>query len=221
MTQTLDGIIFGASLRLEPYPDPVVESLGHDPRSTYVERFWLPVLGPSTTLLLRLFVDRLEGSPKGVDVDVAESARALGLGERRGRHGPFLRSVARAIDFDMVRYLRPGAIGVRRSLPSLSSRNIARLPDSLQREHAQVIRQAGATTDLMVRRGRQLALSLLALGESTGDTQRQLTRWSFDERFAHECTRWAARELDDHNGHISQATTHLARLEGRRTSVGS
>ena len=33
-------------LRVEPWADPVVDHLGHDPRSAYVEQFWLPILGP-------------------------------------------------------------------------------------------------------------------------------------------------------------------------------
>ncbi|MGH9299637.1 MAG: hypothetical protein ACRDZT_06945 [Acidimicrobiales bacterium] len=33
-------------LRVEAWPDPVVDEIGHDPRSSYVEIFWLPVLGP-------------------------------------------------------------------------------------------------------------------------------------------------------------------------------
>ncbi len=37
-----------ASLHIRPWPDPVIDRLGHDPRSAYVERFWLGVLGPST-----------------------------------------------------------------------------------------------------------------------------------------------------------------------------
>jgi hypothetical protein len=35
-------------LNVEPWADPVVDELGVDPRAPYVERFWLPVLGPST-----------------------------------------------------------------------------------------------------------------------------------------------------------------------------
>ncbi len=34
-------------LTVEAWPDPVIDQLGHDPRSAYVERFWLGVLGPS------------------------------------------------------------------------------------------------------------------------------------------------------------------------------
>ena len=37
-------------IRVEPWPDPVIDELGHDPRSAYVETFWLPVLGPTTTI---------------------------------------------------------------------------------------------------------------------------------------------------------------------------
>ena len=36
-------------LSIHPWPDPVIDQVGHDPRSTYVERFWLGILGPSTT----------------------------------------------------------------------------------------------------------------------------------------------------------------------------
>jgi len=35
-------------LHITPLHDPVVDLLGHDLRSTYVERFWLPILGPSS-----------------------------------------------------------------------------------------------------------------------------------------------------------------------------
>jgi hypothetical protein len=38
-------------LPVRPWPDPVIDALGHDPRSAYVERFWLGILGPSTTPL--------------------------------------------------------------------------------------------------------------------------------------------------------------------------
>ena len=30
------------------WSDPLIDRLGHDPRSAYVEQFWLSVLGPST-----------------------------------------------------------------------------------------------------------------------------------------------------------------------------
>src|SRR5688572_3024262 len=44
---------------------------GHDPRSPYVERFWLGVLGPSTTWLLRCLAYGFDGQPDGFDLDLA------------------------------------------------------------------------------------------------------------------------------------------------------
>ena len=41
------------TLALRPWVDELIDTLGFDPRSSYVERFWLPILGPSTTWLLR------------------------------------------------------------------------------------------------------------------------------------------------------------------------
>ena len=37
-----------ASPSRRPWPDPVIDEVGHDPRSAYVETFWLAVLGPPT-----------------------------------------------------------------------------------------------------------------------------------------------------------------------------
>ena len=42
-----------ATVRVVPWPDPVVEEHGHDPRSAYVERYWLGLLGPTATWLVR------------------------------------------------------------------------------------------------------------------------------------------------------------------------
>jgi hypothetical protein len=104
-------------------------------RSLYVERYWLPMLGPSTTLLLRYLAARLEESPDGFLLDVSESARSLGLSERSGRHSPFFRTIARAIDFSLIRFGPLGQMEAKRHLPSITDRQVARLPISLQRTH--------------------------------------------------------------------------------------
>ena len=62
------------ALRVKPWPDPVLDVLGHDPRSWYAETFWLPTLGPTALLLLRHLADRFESNPKGVDLPVAAFA---------------------------------------------------------------------------------------------------------------------------------------------------
>src|SRR2546423_1106786 len=58
------------SLTIRPWPDEVIDTVGLDPRSYYVETFWLGVLGPSTTWLLRRLVNGLEASPAGFELDL-------------------------------------------------------------------------------------------------------------------------------------------------------
>ena len=61
------------TLAVRPWPDPVIDALGHDPRSAYVEHFWLGILGPSTTWLLRRLAAGFETSPSGFDLQLAEA----------------------------------------------------------------------------------------------------------------------------------------------------
>ncbi len=66
-----------ATLAIQPWPDGVIDALGHDPRSHYVEQYWLGILGPSTTWLLRRLAAGLEASPEGFDLPLADTAQAL------------------------------------------------------------------------------------------------------------------------------------------------
>ena len=49
-------------IRIEAWDDPVIDRLDHDPRSTYVETYWLGILGPGACWLLRGLADRLDGA---------------------------------------------------------------------------------------------------------------------------------------------------------------
>lgn len=117
------------------WSDPIVEARGFDLRSRYVETFWLPVLGPSATLLLRRFAAELEVAPGGVDLDSDLLARALGLGITSGRRAPFRRAITRCVRFGTVRMHGNGTLAVRRRLAPVPSRHIAALPPVLQELH--------------------------------------------------------------------------------------
>ncbi len=43
------------SLTIRPWPDDVIDALGHDPRSAYVETYWLGILGPPSTTVGPIF----------------------------------------------------------------------------------------------------------------------------------------------------------------------
>ena len=53
-----------ATMTIKPWNDPILEVSGHDPRSRYVETFWLPTLGPTALLLLRHLADRFDRTPR-------------------------------------------------------------------------------------------------------------------------------------------------------------
>ncbi len=120
-----------------PWPDPLVESLGHDPRSPYVEQFYLALLGPTLTWFLRRVADGLEAWPDGFEVEVHDLTGSLGLGSTpAGRYGPFPRAVERAVRFGLA-HSHSGGLMVRRKLPPLSYRQVAKLPPVLQEAHRQ------------------------------------------------------------------------------------
>jgi hypothetical protein len=137
---------------------------GYDVQSSYVEQFWLPVLGPSTTWLIRHLNARLERDGDGVVVEASLTARALGLGEHPGRHAPFLRAIRRAIDYDLVVVgAHDETIGateipllVRRLVPPLSARLADRLPEALAREHRRFSETGDSDETPLARRARQL-----------------------------------------------------------------
>lgn len=182
-----------AVLAIRPWPDGVIDALGHDPRSAYVERFWLGILGPSTTWLIRHLAAGLDASPEGFDLDLAATAQALGLGGKGGRHSPFMRALSRCCQFDLAEARADRVLAVRRKLPPLNRRQILRLPPELGAAH-QAWQEAQLQTpahEQQRRRARRLALSLLELGEDPDATERQLVRWKFHPALSREATAWA------------------------------
>jgi hypothetical protein len=183
-------------LTVVPWPDPVIDQVGHDPRAVYVERFWLGIIGPSATWLLRHLVDRLDASPEGFELDLDECASALGLGRRPGANGVFPRTLARCCQFGATRLIGPTTLQARRKLPPLTRRQVARLPEALRADHARWTEVSpAASADGLRDRARQLALSLVEMGEDGPATERQLQRWRFHPALASEATAWA---LDRH-----------------------
>lgn len=191
-----DSLFTASSISVEPWADPVVDELGHDPRSPYVERFWLAILGPSTVWLLRRLADGLDRRPEGFTLDLHETAQAIGVGMRGGRNSPFLRSVDRTCRFGAARFVAQDTLAVRRKLAPLNQRQVGRLPSVLQQEHNRWVEEQPRRPDVeqMRQRARQLALSLLEIGEDTTTTERQLHHWRFHPAIAHDAVHWALEQ---------------------------
>src|SRR5437763_7803598 len=176
------------TLEIRPWPDAVIDTVGHDPRSHYVEEFWLGILGPSTTWLLRRVAAGLEANPGGFTMTLADTATALGLGNKGGRHSPFMRALGRVCQFDLGQLHDEHTLAVRRKLPPLNRRQVEPLPDMLRDAHTrwQEEQLRIPAVEGLRRRCRRLALSLVELGEDLEATERQLHRWKSHPALAHE-----------------------------------
>lgn len=181
------------TLHVRPWPDDLVDSLGFDPRCSYVENFWLGVLGPSTTWLLRRLVSGLERQPDGYALSLSETARSLGLSDRGGRSSPFVRAVHRTIKFQLALPEGPDVLAVHRKVPPLNANQVNRLPPGLQEAHAEW--QEGQlhtpSSDLVRQRGRLLALSMIEMGAEWESAEYRLLEMRYHPAMAHDAVGWA------------------------------
>jgi hypothetical protein len=122
-------------LRVVPWADSLVDQLGHDMHSPYVETYWLPVLGPSAMMTARRLVEWLDESPDGVDVPLRVLGKALGLSEQVTAHSPVVRTLCRLVVFS-VAATGGTTYAIRRRLQPLPPRYLDRLPGYLAERHA-------------------------------------------------------------------------------------
>lgn len=150
------------SIAIRPWVDPVVDDDGFDARSRYVETFWLGVLGPTATWLMRRLVAGLEQSPDGYDLDLDATARAMGLSFTKGRSSPFGKALERCVMFGLAHSI-DGGLAVRRRIPAVSHRHLRRMPDAVQAEHARWLATHSNTDQFG--RAHRLAAALLDVGD--------------------------------------------------------
>ncbi len=118
-----------------PWPDPVIDRVGMDPRSSYVEQFWLGIVGPASVLLVRHLASRFDEEADGFVLDLTHTARILGLGTGLGRWGPVQRTVHRCVGFGFAQRWGEDRLLVRRKLPPATRAQLTRLPEDRQADH--------------------------------------------------------------------------------------
>jgi hypothetical protein len=133
-TTLLSWLVEHDPISIEPLTDDVIDKVGYDPRSPYAELFWLPVIGPSSLLLLRRLADWLDHSPAGFPLAIRPAAAELGLGHNGGTNSPMVRTLGRLVIFQMADVVGD-TYRVRRTLPPLARRHILRLPPHLAMRH--------------------------------------------------------------------------------------
>ncbi len=191
------------TLIISRWVDPLLDKLGHDPRSRYVERFWLPVLGPSTIVFLRHCADHLDGTPAStsVELELAAIARHLGLGHKGGRNSALTRTILRSCRFGAARAGRGNALELRRGIPPLNRTQVNHLPKTLQAEHRHHVEHHPRANDAATNRVRRLALGLVECGDTITVAEGQLASWNIPPAVAAEAVRWAWATHIQHREH--------------------
>lgn len=119
---------------IRPWVDPVVDQRGFDPRGAYVEKFWLSVIGPTATWIMRRFAERFDDQPDGFVVDLDHAATSMGLSYAKGDASPFGKALHRCVMFGLALPMSDG-YSVRRRFPTVAQRHLKRLPADVQAEH--------------------------------------------------------------------------------------
>jgi hypothetical protein len=203
------------------WPDPVIDTLGHDPRSLYVEMFLLPTLGPTTLLLARHLAQRFDREPEGFVLDLLDTSLALGLGPREGANSPVARALARLAQFDLARTQpgdpdgdaggtpadRDGAAPTGTDAeagdaPPAAVWQVRQAFPPVNRRHLKRLPPSLQATlsswtavhlaDAARQRARRVAFVLLETGEAPDLVERALLRAGFSPSLCHEATDWAA-----------------------------
>ena len=107
----------------------------------YVEMLWLPVIGPSTTWLLRRLSVWALACSGGLTVVLPELSESLGLGWSSGANSSVQRSMRRLIMFGLARW-NDGVFEVVVQVPGVSDRQLGRMSSGLVRAHDRMIVEA-------------------------------------------------------------------------------
>lgn len=197
------------TMMVVPWHDPVVDDAGYDVRSTYVEMFWLNVLGPTSTWLLRRFVYGFARYPLGYEVDLSDTAQALGLTFAVNASNPFARAVHRLVMFGVAQPIS-GALAVRRVLPPVATRHLARMPEDLRTMHLQWMDRHRSSRDDAWRRATLLADVMVEGGDESDVVERQLLALGFSPDTAQRVASRSA-QTDDQCSVLTAANTDLMR----------
>ena len=179
-------------LQVRPWDEPALRRLGHDPRSVYVERFWVAVLGPSAVWLLRLLAREFDelGPDDDLQLDLEFTARRLGLQHRGGRQSTFMRTVDRCRMFDLAHFDDDAVLLVRRRVPPVPRQFYVRMPRELRSEIGRWTRTEG-NAEFSVGEIRLLATCMLMLGNGLHEAAERLVMLGLPPSAANEATAWA------------------------------
>ena len=110
----------------------------------------------------------------------------LGLGFVQGTANPFVRALHRCVLFGVAQAYE-GGLAVRRRLPPVAGRHLARMPASLREAHGAWV-PATATSVSQAERARVFVAAMTALGDEPPVVERQLLALGFSPVLVEDLT---------------------------------
>lgn len=125
---------------IRPYEDPMAKRVGFQPNTEYVDRFWLPILGPTSVCLLRLSKELLQDADL-IEISSSKLATRLGLPNNLNK---LIRTMKRLCYFDLIKPLKIKELVVeefeiRQYLYPLNAALLSLLDPFLVSEHQQFL----------------------------------------------------------------------------------
>lgn len=124
----------GPTLDVEPWNDPHVIHTGHPADDDYVTEFWLPIIGPTSYVLLREIVQQVNDSPWQTPmIDLVDTAQRVGIGHEPHTNSQLAKSLNRLENFDLIRFHVSDPAEIRTHLPDLPNRLARKLKSHTRR----------------------------------------------------------------------------------------
>jgi hypothetical protein len=117
-----------------PWTDPVVDRFEIHPAGRYSRIAWLPILGPTSWLLMGTFSQHLAHQP-AVTWRLADLARDHGLGQPDRPGCVVTRSLRRLAYFQLLRFEATDRALIRTMLPPLSAGQLRRSAPHVRQLH--------------------------------------------------------------------------------------
>lgn len=128
-----------------PHTNQMVRASGIEPTDPYLEMCWLPVVGPSTTALVR-HIAHVTADGGEAHVPLSDLGRQLGLGpvEVPSRNNRLIRTLTRAEQFGLAfsSINVPGesmTLGINSEIALVPNRMLERLPYAARQHHAAIV----------------------------------------------------------------------------------
>ncbi len=173
--------------------DPRHDYRYHDPRSVYVERFWMSVLGPSAILFLRLIARELSAvstNDDGVVLELSNVSRRLGLGFKGGKKSALMRTIERCCTFGMANRVDTAVLDVRTSIPPMPSNLHNRLTKALREEIVRWTRTHDCHK-IDDEQARSLAQNILDMGHGLHESAERLMMLNVDLETSQKSVAWS------------------------------